>query len=76
MFSLTETQANAIRDQYDALAKTELFPTINAVYACFDESADEDFAEYGYTTIELTRFETKNGQTQTITIEANEVTID
>lgn len=74
-FTMNPKQALAIMAQYDELAKTPLI-NVHAVAHIFTDNADNEMEENGYTTVELTRFETKSGRTESFNVYADEVSID
>lgn len=74
-FTMNPKQALAIKAQYDALAKTPLTQAA-AVAHIFTDNADSEMEESGYTTVELTQYETKSGRTESFNVYTDEVSID
>ena len=69
----TEKQAEKIAEQYNKYAKSKI--GADKVWCLWDDNADLDMEDYGYTSIEINSFESIDGCIHTIDIHKNEVEI-
>ena len=67
----TKKQAEKIAEQYNKYAKSKI--GADKVWCLWSDNAELDMVDYGYTSIEINRFESIDGCNHTIDIHKNEV---
>lgn len=67
----TQKQAEKIAEQYNKYAKSKI--SADKVWCLWTDNAELDMVDYGYTSIEINRFESIDGCNHTIDIHKNEI---